>query len=667
MKKYLKGILAIIFAVLVFIPATVFAEEVSDVFINKDNKISFTGADGYSVYQVYVKQGTTTIDAFGHNSNGVSTYDMATRIMNGCNNLTDVCPENYIDDYTLEIVALDTANSNAEVESTRTTKTISLKHEEFNGDDYYHVDVVGNEATYTITLDPDDGVQSIQQISGVKFGQYVHIADFETYGYVKQPKAFYLGWQYNDFNTTHDMTVKMEWEPLFTMSFDFNGGSLDGRETYTKESVVYGPSTSYDNVMSAFTPGKEVIPPVGKEIDYITVDGVRHEISPEDGFWFGSDVEIVYYWKWMSTTTVRTVTFTDGFDNVISTVEVADGDVVKQPNKPVMGGLLFSCWQLGNDCYNFATFVTQDITLEAFWNFKFNVVANVDGAAIFTFGGLPYPDHIGSAGYYHENEIVGIDQEEINGYALKEWRLDSLDGEIIGSDSSEDIYIASGGHLKIKETLETSGHTFYAIYEKTKVAVTFVTNGGTAIETQYVTPGEIVTRPAAGASTKEGYLLGDWYTDEALTHKFDFSIPIDEAITLYASWNIYIDEVRGTVGKPVIGFQPDRNIVSNDERYTFEFQVWYSTEAGTPHVEGTDVFQSGKEYEIRYYVKPAKGYAVDYNTKFYLNDEETSCFGSAAARQIRWLAASPKAVTGFDISGIVAPVAGSTLLKGLLL
>ncbi len=140
MKNYLKFLVVLL---LIVLPFKVFASEVTNVFIDEDNKLSFTKADDYYVYQVYIKYGETEVSAFGHNAGGKSP-SVVNYIDTGCEKDEVVCPENNIGNYTLEMVALDTANGNAPIESTRTLKTISYKHEEFNRDDYYHFDVVGN-------------------------------------------------------------------------------------------------------------------------------------------------------------------------------------------------------------------------------------------------------------------------------------------------------------------------------------------------------------------------------------------------------------------------------------------------------------------------------------------------------------------------------------------
>ena len=661
MKNYIKYLVAVVALVLFVIPFGVHADEVTNVFIDKEDKLSFTGVEGYNVYQVYIKYNDTTIYEFGQNSGGKSA-SLFEKIIETCNEHEGVCPNDYVGNYTLEIVALDTANEYAQVDSTRTTKTISFKKQFFNGENYFHADIVGNETKFTVTLDPDNDIDDPQEMTNLTFGQHVQLGTIESYGFTKLPKRVYYGWELGgDFYVIQDVTIEPVWEPLFTMSFNFNGGTLNGLGTFSKDGVGYAPSLSLDNVLSAFGETNNVVPPYGKEIDYVTINGVQKAIDPEDGFMFSQDTEIVYYWKWSEGVEHHTVTFTDGYDNVISTVEVADGQPVARPVNPTLGNLLFCSWQVNGSDYNFTTAVTNDLTIEAYWNFNFRVEANVNGAAIFTYNGLDYNNSVGSAGVYHENEILGVDQRGINGYELVEWRLGDTTGPVIGNDSNADYYIANGGHLKLKQKTNTSNLVFVAIYQKTKVAVNFVTNGGTAINTQYVTPGEYAAKPGLHDSTKEGYILGKWYTDPELTHEFNFFTPIQTETTLYASWNIYLSEVDGVVDKPVAGFRPDTTINSLDStKYTFSLDYWYLTENGFPHIEGDDTFVLDKEYEVRFHVVPAEGYGVDENTVYKMNNENTSCFGSSVDRQIRWVATAPTEVSTFSLSGVVAPLSGNT-------
>ncbi len=86
-------------------------------------------------------------------------------------------------------------------------------------------------------------------------------------------------------------------------------------------------------------------------------------------------------------------------------------------------------------------------------------------------------------------------------------------------------------------------NTFTMQYDKTTLIphweldffnITFVTNGGTALESQKLNYYDTLARPEN--CTKEHCVLAGWYTDEAMTEKFDFNTHIDKDYTLYAKW-----------------------------------------------------------------------------------------------------------------------------------
>ena len=66
--------------------------------------------------------------------------------------------------------------------------------------------------------------------------------------------------------------------------------------------------------------------------------------------------------------------------------------------------------------------------------------------------------------------------------------------------------------------------------------VSFNSNGGSAVNSQNISNGTTATAPSAPIRT--GYSLVGWYTDNALTTAFDFTIPITGDLTLYAKWSI---------------------------------------------------------------------------------------------------------------------------------
>ena len=84
--------------------------------------------------------------------------------------------------------------------------------------------------------------------------------------------------------------------------------------------------------------------------------------------------------------------------------------------------------------------------------------------------------------------------------------------------------------------------TLYAKWdEKTKLVVTFESNGGSSVSSQQVSEGGFVIEPTE--PTKSGYKFGGWYSESSLTNKWDFKTnTVNKEITLYAKWDTYTVE-----------------------------------------------------------------------------------------------------------------------------
>lgn len=91
-------------------------------------------------------------------------------------------------------------------------------------------------------------------------------------------------------------------------------------------------------------------------------------------------------------------------------------------------------------------------------------------------------------------------------------------------------------------------------------AVTFESNGGSEVAGMHVVQGSTIQPPMR--PTKENYLFGGWYKDEALTQLFKFGQDlVEEDITLYARW---LDDVR---------FDYDVTPFSNKRASTYHIQT----------------------------------------------------------------------------------------------
>ena len=78
-----------------------------------------------------------------------------------------------------------------------------------------------------------------------------------------------------------------------------------------------------------------------------------------------------------------------------------------------------------------------------------------------------------------------------------------------------------------------NGRTWTLTTKASDITVSFETNGGSKVEPQTIKAGTTISSPK---TTKEGYVLKGWYTDEELTEEFDFNTVINAPTTLYAKW-----------------------------------------------------------------------------------------------------------------------------------
>lgn len=77
-----------------------------------------------------------------------------------------------------------------------------------------------------------------------------------------------------------------------------------------------------------------------------------------------------------------------------------------------------------------------------------------------------------------------------------------------------------------------SGHLFCVKSQAHRVK--FDVQGGSSVDSQTPASGSTVSKPTD--PTREGYTFAGWYTDEACTKAYDFSVAVTADMTLYAKW-----------------------------------------------------------------------------------------------------------------------------------
>ncbi len=84
--------------------------------------------------------------------------------------------------------------------------------------------------------------------------------------------------------------------------------------------------------------------------------------------------------------------------------------------------------------------------------------------------------------------------------------------------------------------IDTSGKATLTVIPEPPVIVSFESNGGTAVDTQFIQSGSYATEPDP-PPTKSGYEFGGWFTNRSLGTAFDFSnTPITANERIYAKW-----------------------------------------------------------------------------------------------------------------------------------
>ena len=266
----------------------------------------------------------------------------------------------------------------------------------------------------------------------------------------------------------------------------------------------------------------------------------------------------------------HTVTFDTQGGSAVASQEVADGAYATKPANPKKDGFFFLGWyekpgaQLTREevhankpvGFDFAkTAITEDKTLYAVWyegfygatydlSAKTPKYAETGGNVTFT---STYQQKPEASKVWWDYSIVEGSEVTVTAIPAAGARFVGWAPGTLNSSGNMPDDPASLGDIVSTDTSYTftfDGKTaLAALFEKeapADVTVSFDAKGGTPVPAaQTFKAGEKATEPAAPA--KSGWGFGGWYTDEALSSKFDFGSVVNDDTTLYARWNGQID------------------------------------------------------------------------------------------------------------------------------
>ncbi len=131
-----------------------------------------------------------------------------------------------------------------------------------------------------------------------------------------------------------------------------------------------------------------------------------------------------------------------------------------------------------------------------------------------------------------------------------------------------------------------------------KFAVTFVSNGGSAVSQQMVIFGATAISPID--PLKSGYVFDGWYSDNSLTTVFDFSETITSDVTLYAKWSpVVINHIvtfesndGSSVLPQTVSSGGNASRPADPVKGGFTFEGWYSDRLLTTAFDFSDEITS---------------------------------------------------------------------------
>lgn len=231
----------------------------------------------------------------------------------------------------------------------------------------------------------------------------------------------------------------------------------------------------------------------------------------------------------------HTLTFETNGGSAIDPVTVRHGNAVARPADPTKDKYTFIGWYADpkfTEEYDFATVLEADKTIYA----KFELTSTPIGDI------------------YVRYDVLHIKQLPDGTYDLANAEVEHLSAKKDTTVTAVIKDYRATHHVNVNRTLSkltgtaiqpymgVDGKPVYTIlsvyYDLDFHTLTFDTMGGSKIAPETVRHGLTVAKPKDPVNG--GYTFDGWYTDKTFRHRYDFSTPLTEDITIYAKWFLIV-------------------------------------------------------------------------------------------------------------------------------
>lgn len=400
--------------------------------------------------------------------------------------------------------------------------------------------------TYTVTFNTNGGSkvssQKVSQNALVKQPSSPKKKGHKFIGWYKDA-ALKTKWDFSKDKVTKNTTLYAKWETYYYyVHFDSMGGTA-----VPKQTIEFG---------------KKVTKPADPIRVGYAFGGWYEDKGYKNSWDFNKETvqgEDTLYAKWVAQSDKKVTFNANGGTNVTSQT-VKYNDILKAPKNPTKSGYTFAGWYKDEALTKPWDFkkdrVTANTTLYAKWvpaknTATYNVTFNSNG------GSTVSTQTVANGGKVTEPKAPTK-----SGYTFAGWYEDT----------------AFTTKWDFSRNTVSKPVTLYAKWTPISNKVTFNSNGGNAVAEQTVSTGGKITEPKA--PTKSGYTFAGWYSDAALTTKWDFAKnTVAKPVTLYAKWTK--NQAPATPSEPTQPSSAFEVIITADELNARSSPSTSGTKVGT--------------------------------------------------------------------------------------